>query len=42
MPKYKCTNDECEYFDREIEVHGTRIKIIGDKVVDESKKFFNC
>ena len=42
MPKYKCTNEECDYFNREIEVHGTRLKIVNNEVVDESGKCFNC
>ena len=42
MPKYKCVNKDCEYFDREIEVHGTRIVIVNNKAIDESTKCFNC
>lgn len=42
MPKYKCTNPECMYFDRSIDVYATKIVIENGKAVDKSAKCFNC
>ena len=42
MPKYKCTNPECSYFDRIVEVYATRIIIEGEKAVDKSARCFSC
>lgn len=42
MPKYKCINPECTYFNRIIDVHSTRIIIENGKAVDKSARCFSC
>ena len=42
MPKYKCTNESCDYLDRVMTVHGTKIRIIDGKAVDLARACFNC
>jgi len=42
MPKYKCTNEECDYYGEVMSVSGTSIRVVDGKVVDLSRACFNC
>lgn len=42
MPKYKCVNKDCSYYESVMDVAGTQIRIIDGKAVDLSRPCFNC
>ena len=42
MPKYKCVNKDCEYFDRVMDVYDTRILIVNGEAIDKSQICFCC
>lgn len=42
MPKYVCKNKECPHYLEVMTVHGTKISIVGDKVIDKNRVCFYC
>lgn len=42
MPRYKCTNDECRFFDEIVDIHSTKIVIRNGEAVDVNQKCNLC
>lgn len=42
MPKYKCTNQECDFYGEVKSITGTKIRIINGEALDTNRKCPNC